>query len=125
MTDAYVYSFMTRDEVADETTVSARLATLEAIKGRGEPVMESQTVVDHTELDNNGFVMSGIGDNSYAANDITAQIRSIELRAASRDREALTLDEGTQGTQTCEIRRQQTIILAGMIPSSHPGDMSC
>jgi hypothetical protein len=28
-------------------------------------------------------------------------------------------------TQTCEIRRQQTIILAGMIPSSHPGDMSC
>jgi hypothetical protein len=97
MTDAYVYSFMTRDEVADETTVSARLATLEAIKGRGEPVMESQTVVDHTELDNNGFVMSGIGDNSYAANDITAQIRSIELRAASRDREALTLDEGTQG----------------------------
>jgi hypothetical protein len=97
MTDVYVYSFTMRDGLAGKITVSARLATLEVIKGRGEPVMESQTVVDHTELDNNGFLISRIGDDSYAVNDITAQIRSVELRAVSRDREALTLDEGTQG----------------------------
>jgi len=97
MTDVYVYSFITRDGLAGKITLPGRLATLEAIKGRGEPVMESQTVVDHTELDKNGFLISGTGDNSCTVKDITAQIRSVELRAVSRDREALTLDEGTRG----------------------------
>jgi hypothetical protein len=43
----------------------ARPATLEAIAGKGEPVLESQIVVDHTELDAEGFLLANVGDDSY------------------------------------------------------------
>ncbi len=46
-------------------------------------------VVDHTEVDAEGFVIGGIGGDS---NSVWAEIGSLELRATSRDREALTLD---------------------------------
>jgi hypothetical protein len=96
MTDMYVYYFTRRDGAAGENVRSTRLATLEAIKGKGEPVMESQTVVDHTELDRDGFLI-GFGNSTHAIDDLWSQIRSLKLRAESRDIEALSLNESTEG----------------------------
>jgi hypothetical protein len=95
--DVYVYYFRERDEVSGENKLSARLATLETIRGKGEPVMESQMVVDDTELDADGFLDTAIGNALYGGNDLTAQIGSLELRAASRDNAALKLNEASDG----------------------------
>lgn len=99
MSDAYVYFFIAAADPASERVLSTRPATLEAIKGMGEPIMESQIVVDGSELDSNGFLAATAGNNSYAVNDISARIRSLELRAESRDREALKLDDAADGKE--------------------------
>lgn len=96
MTDMYVYYFTTRDGAAGEEVRSTQLATLETIKGKGEPVMESQMVVDHTELDSDGFLVR-FGTSTHPIDDTWSQIRSLKLRAESRDTEALKLDESTEG----------------------------
>jgi hypothetical protein len=114
MSDVYVYYFTEWYGPAAENIHSIRPATLAAIKGRGgEPVMESQIVVDHTELDSNGFFMARISNDSYAVNELSAQIRSTELRAASRDSEALRLNDGIEGKdkymlslESRELRKQ-------------------
>jgi hypothetical protein len=99
MTDAYVYFFLVRNGSSREKVRSQRRATLDAIKYRGEPLMETQIVVDHTELDANGFVGVGVGREPAGVAELTSQIKSIELRAVSRDLAALKLDEGTQGKE--------------------------
>jgi hypothetical protein len=97
MCDAYVYYFMAWKDAADEKALSKRLATLEAIKGKGEPIMESQIVVDDSELDGDGYFNAQVGRGSDAVNDLSAQIWSLEARAASRDLEASKLNEGSEG----------------------------
>jgi hypothetical protein len=97
VTDQYIYYFTVRDGETGESRLSSGPATLKAIVGQGEPVMESQLVVDHTELDDNGFFIAGNGGELHAAGDITAQIRSIKLRAASRDSEALKMNDSAEG----------------------------
>jgi hypothetical protein len=98
MSDVYVYYFTEWYGPAAETMLSIRPATLAAIKGRGgEPVMESQIVVDHSELDSTGFFVAHIGNESHAVNALSAQIRSAELRAASRDSEALQMNDPAEG----------------------------
>jgi hypothetical protein len=97
VTDVYIYYFMVRDRSTGESRLSTRPATLKAIKGKGKPLMESQLVVDHTEVDDDGFFIATDGNDSRGINDIAAQIRSVELRAASRDSEALKLNEATEG----------------------------
>ena len=114
MTDIYLYHFTWRDGVTGESRVSVRLATLEAIKGKGEPLMASQIVVDHTELDGDGFLRASIGNGySSAANELTAQITSLELRAISRDSQAQSMNDGTEGRdkymlslESRELRRE-------------------
>ena len=96
MSDVYVYYFMRRGP-AGENILSKRRATLETIKGMGAAVMESQIVVDHTEMDGSGFLMGGIGNESNPEDELRAEIRSLERRANSRDREALTLNESGEG----------------------------
>jgi hypothetical protein len=59
--------------------------------------MESQIVVDHTEVDDNGFLIGGVGNESHPMDQLWAEIRSLERRANSRDSEALTLNERGQG----------------------------
>jgi hypothetical protein len=98
MTDVYVYYFM-RFGPAGEKSLSKRRATLATIKHMGEPVMESQIVVDHTEVDGNGFLIGGVDNESHPADDSWAQIRSLERRAHSRDCEAMLLNEGTDGAR--------------------------
>src|SRR3984893_13893288 len=98
MNDVYVYHFM-RCGPAGENILSKRRATLEAIKGKGEAVMESQIVVDHTEMDGSGFLMGGIGNESNPKDELGAELRSVERRANSRDREALDLNDSAEGAQ--------------------------
>jgi hypothetical protein len=114
MSDAYVYHFTGGEDRPGENHASNRRATLESIKGNGEPIMESQVVVDHSELDGGGFVLAALVSNdSCAMRDLTAEIKSLELRAASRDREALALVDNADGErkymlqlESRELRRQ-------------------
>jgi hypothetical protein len=104
MTDMYVYYFMRRRGPANENILSKRRATLEAIKSKGEAVMESQVVVDHTEVDGNGFLIGGVGGDSSPMDELWAQIRSLERRANSRDSEALSLNESAEGDRIYLLR---------------------
>jgi hypothetical protein len=82
----------------------ARRATLETINGKGVAVMESQIVVDHTEVDGNGFLIGGASNESNPMDELWAQIRSLERRANSRDSEALKLDESAEGERIYLLR---------------------
>jgi hypothetical protein len=103
VTDVYVYYFMRRGP-AGENILSKRQATLETIKGKGEAVMESQIVVDHTEVDGNGFLIGGNGSESHPMDALWAEIRSLERRANSRDREALASNESGEGDRIYMLR---------------------
>jgi hypothetical protein len=104
MTDMYVYHFMRRSGLAGGEILSKRRATLETIKGKGEAVMESQIVVDHSEVDGNGFVIGAISNQSRPMDELWTRIRSLELRAKSRDSDALQLNEGTEGASKYMLR---------------------
>jgi hypothetical protein len=104
VTDVYVYYFMRCRAPAGKKIVSKRRATLETIKGHGEAVMESQIVVDHTEVDGNGFLIGGVGNESHPLAELWAEIRSLERRANSRDSEALTLNEDGEGQRIYSLR---------------------
>ena len=127
MTDVYVYYFMRCRGPHGENILSKRRATLETIMGKGEAVMESQIVVDHTEVDDNGFLIGGVDDESHPMDELWAQIRSLERRANSRDSEALTLNESAEGqciyslrlesrelrNQAQRLKKQRTDSMAG------------
>jgi hypothetical protein len=50
-----VYFFEGWDGPAGENKKSLRMATLEAIKGKGTPILETQRTVDKSDLDGSGF----------------------------------------------------------------------
>ena len=95
--DAYVYRFKGLDGIGDEGSGDSRRATLDTLKGRGDPVMESQTIVDHSELDTEGFFASNSGNESPSVDNVTAEIKSLGLRSKSRDSEARDLLENDDG----------------------------
>jgi hypothetical protein len=97
LTDAYIYYFLLRDGVTGQIARSQRRATLAAIKRIGEPIMESQIVADITEIDGDGFAIDDVCDGSPPPGDVTGEIRSLQLRANSRDVKALALNETTEG----------------------------
>jgi len=109
MCDVYVYYYRTL-KGADGIRISTRLATLDAIKNRGEPVMESQLVVDHSELDGDGFLAVTFSNDSVATEDVTAAIHSLEKRARSRDSQALASADGIErymlSLESRELRKQ-------------------
>jgi hypothetical protein len=115
MTDVSVYYFMRHGGPGGKELLSERRATLETIKNRGTAVMQSQRVVDHTEVDRNGFLIGGSSDESHP--ELWSQIRSLEARAKSRDREALKIVEGAasgrrhmlQG-ESLELRNQARLL---------------
>ncbi|HEV7611652.1 MAG TPA: hypothetical protein VGO37_07260 [Steroidobacteraceae bacterium] len=97
MADTYVYYFTILNQRTGESMLTRRRATLEAIKrNRGEPVFESQLEVDLSEVDSSGFLVRSVG-GSHPADELWGEIRSLNLRAASREREALQLDEYSEG----------------------------
>jgi hypothetical protein len=108
--DVYIYYFKTSNGPNDRNILSTRPATLDAIKGRGEPVMESQIVVDHTELDADGFLLTARGNDSNAIDDIAFQIWSLEVRAASRDNAALAsadrIEQYMLSLESRELRKE-------------------
>jgi hypothetical protein len=113
MADAYVYCFTALDEITGERVSSERRATLETIKGLGEPIMESQIVVDTSELDHNGFLVADVTNGEHPIDDMTGEIRSLKLRADSRDRAALKMNDSAEGEdkymlnlESRELRKQ-------------------
>jgi hypothetical protein len=113
MADAYVYFFTALDRSSGKIVRSKRLATLAAIKSRGKPIMDTQTTVDESELDAAGFLVGRSVGGSVLGDDMRDEIRSLNLRATSRDREALELNEGTDGApkyllrvESRELRKQ-------------------
>ena len=66
--------------------------------------MESQIVVDQTEVDLNGFLVGGVGNDAHPMDELWVQIRSLERRANSRDSEALTLNENAEGDHMYMLR---------------------
>jgi hypothetical protein len=112
MADVYVYRF-TDWEGATTPDVKRRRATLQTIKELGDPIMESQIVVDDAELDSNGFFCGSVANDSDPTEDLTSEINSLNLRAAARDSEALKLEEATGGAhkymlqlESRELRKQ-------------------
>jgi hypothetical protein len=119
MSDVSVYYFMRSSGAGGKELLSKRRATLEAIKHRGEPVMQSLRIVDHTEVDENGFLIGGAIDESHPVDALWPQIRSLELRAESRDVEALKIVDGVQGDrrqtlhgESLELRNQARALKA-------------
>ena len=115
MTDVSVYYFVRHGGRAGKELLSERRATLATIKGRGEAVIQSQRVVDHTEVDRNGFLIGGASDESHP--ELWSQIRSLEARAKSRDREALKIVAGVESgrrqvlhRESLELRTQARIL---------------
>ena len=116
MADVYVYRFKGWDGPT-ESDVRSRRATLETIKEIGDPIMESQIVVDEGELDAHGFFCGRVANDSDPVEDLTDEITSLYLRAAARDSEALNLDEATSGAQkymlqleSRELRKQAQML---------------
>jgi hypothetical protein len=91
MTDAYVYRFKGLNSMDNEGPDDNRRATLDTLKGMGDPVMESQTIVDQSELDQEGFFASNSSNESLSVDNVTAEIKSLGLRSKSRDFEARDL----------------------------------
>lgn len=108
MTDVSVYYFMRHGVPGDEELLSQRRATLEAIKFRGEAVMQSRRVVDHTEVDGNGFLIGGASDKAHP--ELWPQIRSLELRAKSRDDDALGI-EGSAASERRQMLHRESLEL--------------
>jgi hypothetical protein len=110
MSDVYIYHFITPAGPDGESRMSARRATLEAIKSRGTPIMDTQVVVDHSEVDADGFLTATAANDSAALNDFAAQIASLNARAASRDGEAIANSNGADQymltLESRELRKQ-------------------
>jgi hypothetical protein len=110
MSDVFLYYFLERSGPDREEKRSVRPATLEAIKGRGTPIMESQIVADQTELDAEGFLVAAFGTHSSPVNDMAARIWSLELRAASRENQAIVSTDGVEkymlDLESRELRKQ-------------------
>jgi hypothetical protein len=112
MADVYVYRFTGWDGPMEPGS-KMRRATLETIREIGDPIMESQIVVDDAELDSKGFFRGSVANDSDPTGDLTNEINSLNLRAAARDGEALILDEATGGAdkymlqlESRELRKQ-------------------
>jgi hypothetical protein len=104
--DVSVYYFVRRSVTDGKESLSKRRATLEAIKDQGEAVMQSQRVVDHTELDGNGFLIGGGGDESQPVDALWAIIRSLESRARSREDGALKIAGGADNDRKTVLLRE-------------------
>jgi hypothetical protein len=116
MTDVYVYRFIDWDGLM-EANARSRRATLETIKELGRPIMESQIVVDDAELDSKGFFSGTVADDRHSTEAVANEINSLNMRAASRDAEALELDDATAGArrymlhlESRELRKQARLL---------------
>ena len=87
MPDAFVYHFLIHDRSTGKLVSSRRRATLAAIKGIGEPLLESRMAVDDSEVDAMGFLVARSVDGADPTGEVWGEIRSLKLRADSRERQ--------------------------------------
>jgi hypothetical protein len=92
MPDVLVYYFLIRDRATGVLVSSKRRATLEAIESKGEPLLESKMAVDDSEVDAMGFLVRSVG-GADPIDEVWGEIRSLRLRADSRQREAKRLND--------------------------------
>jgi hypothetical protein len=100
VTDVSVFYFVRRKGPDGAESVSKRRATLETIKEQGTAIMQSRRVVDHTDVDANGFLIGGSADESRPGEELWSRIRSLESRAKSRTNEALEIADFASGRKT-------------------------
>jgi hypothetical protein len=94
MSDVYVYNFypfVVGGERQSRSLCSATLTTIEAI---GTPIMESQGVVDASQLTTEGYLVPPAGFGPHEITQLNAEIKSLEIRAEARDLLAHSLDAG-------------------------------
>jgi hypothetical protein len=114
MADVYVYRFIGGDGSNEANGPTQRRATLETIKAIGDPIMESQIVVDEAELDSSGFFWDSVANDVDPAEEARHEIKSLHLRAAARDREGQILADDAAGAahkymlqlESRELRKQ-------------------
>jgi hypothetical protein len=106
MPDAFVYYFLIRDRSSGRLVSSKRRATLEAIKSRGEPLLESEMTVDDSEVDAGGFLVGRSVGGVDPADELWGESRSLRLRAGSRERETKQLSERTDDARKLVLRAE-------------------
>jgi hypothetical protein len=106
MPDAFVYYFLIRDRSTGRFVSSKRRATLEAIKGKGEPLLESAMAVDDSEVDARGFLVGRSLGSSDPADELWGEIRSLRLRADAREREAAQLNDSSDRERKLVLRAE-------------------
>jgi len=81
--------------------------------------MESQTIVDHSELDSDGFFASNSANESQSADNVRAEIKSLRLRSKARDLEARELREGDEGQRKymLELESRELVKQAKLLSS--------
>jgi hypothetical protein len=94
MPDAFVYYFLMHDRSSGRPVSSRRRATLEAIRSRGEPLLESEMAVDDSEVDASGFLVGRSAGGEDPTDELWGEIRSLRLRAGSRERQTEQLNDG-------------------------------
>ena len=106
MPDAFVYFFLMHERSSGRLVRSKRRATLEAIKSRGEPLLESEMAVDDSEVDASGFLVGRSVDGEDPADELWGEIRSLRLRAGARDRETEQLNDGADDARKLMLDAQ-------------------
>lgn len=95
MSDVYVYHFYPFGVGGEGRSRSLFAATLTAIHQVGTPIMDSQVVVDASQLTAEGYLLPSIGFGSPALTQLSAEIKSLEMRVAARDLLAHSMDSKT------------------------------
>jgi hypothetical protein len=92
MSDVYVYNFYLFAVDGEWRSRSLFAATLTAIEKIGIPIMDSQTVVDASQITEEGYLVPSAGFGSLEITELSAEIKSLEIRAAARDLLAHSMD---------------------------------
>jgi hypothetical protein len=70
---------------------------LAAIEKMGRPIMESQIVVDASEVSAEGLLGAAIACGSSKITRLSASIKSLELRAEARNLQAISMNANSDG----------------------------
>jgi len=100
VSDVYVYNFHRFAVGGERPSRSLFSAALTAIENIGTPIMESQAVVDTSQLNAEGYFMPSAGFGSPEITQLSADIKTLEIRAAARDLLAQSMDAGADEAAT-------------------------
>jgi hypothetical protein len=133
MSDVYVYNFYPFTVGSERHSHSLFSATLTTIETVGTPIMESQAVVDASQLTPEGYLVPSAGFGSLEITQLSAEITSLEIRAAARDSLAHSMDAAAEGVaiymlslESRHLRRQaqRLVIQRSEILAAESGHIS-